>query len=132
VTIFSFACFLLVVRLLDSPDRVVCQQKKPDSKSWRGKIKSASTERHASTKYFCLWKSFRENPRMHFFFNRSRKLLSSGENITVARVVQDQPSAISRQLKPTQHRRGGTLCILNVLSWRSLLLEAFDFLRPQF
>jgi hypothetical protein len=25
-----------------------------------GKIKSASTERHASTKYFCLWKSFRE------------------------------------------------------------------------
>src|ERR1700687_5205782 len=72
---------------LSQPCRLPAE--KPDSKSWRGKIKSASTERHASTKYFCLWKSFRRKFPSQFFLNRSRKLLSSGENITVARVVQE-------------------------------------------
>src|SRR5579863_4536125 len=84
---------------------------KPDSKAGADKIKSASTERHASTKNFCLWKSFRRNFATHFHFNRARKNLSSSEFITVARVVQKADlsfplSALSRKPNPC-----GLLCV---------------------
>jgi hypothetical protein len=72
----------------------------------QAKTKSLSTERHASTKYFCLWKSFREKFSVTRDFNRAEKILSSGENVTAARVVQEQPLAFSSQssAKNLKHR----------------------------
>src|ERR1043166_1629557 len=51
-------------------------------------IKIASTERHASTKFFALWKSFQEIFSRYFDFNREEKFLSSSEIVNAARVVQ--------------------------------------------
>ena len=65
-----------------------CQHRSLIHELARVKIQLASTERHASTKYFCLWKSFREIFRVPFNFNREEKFLSSAELITATRVVQ--------------------------------------------